>query len=203
MKGVGVVEQLEKLINDEIMAIIPLYMRDKGNSTKIITKTSKDTYIYKRLLTVLKLIASYYMVDLYATRKYCGNLIGVSNIVPIIFNTENIFVPIKTRKPISRNDGSFAYFNSRFINNIETENSDVYIVLEDNVRIKSLQSSKTTQKHINDGKIINKIYKDRTKDVIRESESYYYSESTKPATKADIAVIMNEIMDIKSKLIKN
>lgn len=193
---------VEKLLNDEIMAIIPIYIDMYGNCTRVITLKSQDNYIYKSIKTVLKNLARFYTLDLIASREYYGKIIGISNTVPIPFDRENIFVPLKVRKPIFKNDGSFGYFNLKFINDIKEEKKTVYIILEGNIKVKINQTLKTVDKHIRHGEIIKRVYDRRVDALIKESSNDFYNEYNKPATKGDIALLVNQLMDIKGKLIE-
>jgi len=194
------VDNIEKLIMEGIIGLIPLYIDMKGNSTRVITKENSEVYIYKSIRTVLNIIARYFTLDLNASRKYYGGLIGYSNIVPIPFNRENIFVPIKVRSPISKNDGSFGYFNIANIKGVREKSEGIEIILDGNIFVKSLQSMKSIERHIRDGEIVRKIYQDRGKLIVMEDRSDFYSEFNKPATKGDIAALRSELLDIKSKL---
>lgn len=195
-------DNIEKLLNDEIMAIIPIYIDMYGNCTRIITLKSQNNYIYKSIKTVLKNIARFYTLDLMASREYYGKIIGISNIVPIPFDSENIFIPLKVRKPIFKNDGSFGYFNLKFINDIKEEKNVVYIILEGNIKVRINQTLKTAYKHVRHGEIVKRVYDKRTYGLIKESSDDFYSEYNKPATKGDIAILVNQLMDILRKLVE-
>lgn len=193
-------DDIEKIVKSQILAIIPTYLKMKGNSTKIITKESGDIYIYKSIRTFMSVLAKFFAVDLNAARKYYGQLVGYSNIVPIPFNSDNIFIPVKTRKPLCRNDGSLGYVNLKFIKGVEENSDGVYVVLNSDVKIKSIQKSKTLKKHIRDGNIVKKIYENKNGIVVMESSGDFYTEFNRPATKGDIAVLRSELLAIKSKL---
>ncbi|KPU26440.1 hypothetical protein TR13x_10200 [Caloranaerobacter sp. TR13] len=191
---------VEKLLNDEIMAIIPIYIDMYGNCTKVITLKTQEDYIFKSIKTVLKNIAKFYTLDLMASREYYGKMIGISNIVPIPFDSENIFIPLKVRKPIFKNDGSFGYFNLKFINDIKEEKNEVYIILKGNVKVRINQTLKTAYKHVRHGEIVKRVYDKKTYGLIKESSHDFYNEYNKPATKGDIVFLVNQLMDILKKL---
>lgn len=193
-------KDIEKLIDNGIMAIIPVYLDIKGNSTKVVTLKEGYIYIYKTIQTVIKLIARYFTVDLQSVRKYYGGMIGAKNIVPIPFNKQNIYVPIKVRKPISKNDGSMAYFNLKSIERIEDQGCNTFIILNGGVKVKTLQKKNSVEKQIIRGNLVEKMYNGKIGISVCEDSIDFYEESSKLATKADIAVIRNELLDIKSKL---
>lgn len=200
MKGVGKVDNIEKLFKDGIMAIMPIYIDMYGNCTKVITLKTQENYLFKSVKTVLKNMAKFYALDLMASREYYGKIIGISNTVPIPFDSENIFVPLKVRKPIFKNDGSFGYFNLKFIYDIKEEKSGVYIILEGNIKVRINQTLKTAYKHIRHGEIVKRVYDKKTYGLVRESDYDFYIEYNKPATKGDIVFLMNQLMDILRKL---
>lgn len=187
--------KIEEIVKKNILAIIPVYLKDKGNCTNIIT-SENSLLIKKTINTVLKLLANYFFIDLNASKNYCKKVIGIVNNSPIVFNDENIFVPIKVRKPISRNDGAFGYFNIDCIK-IEEYKDDIYINLDNKYKIKANQKFKTVIKHVNDGKILKEVYSERK---LKINLSKNYMEFDKPATKADILILRNELLDIKSRL---
>lgn len=195
-------KNIEELVSSEIIAILPLYIDMKGNSTKIITKKQNEVYIYKSIKAFITLLAKYFMIDLNSSRKYYGKVIGCTNIVPLPFNKDNVFVPLKVRKPISKNDGSFGYFNIRFVNDIIKKSNKVYVSLEKELFIEILQGIESARKNLRNANIVKQSYCERTGVTVMEEQGFY-GEFNKPATKGDIAVLRSELMDIKIKLLKS
>lgn len=189
-------ENIEKLISNGIMAIIPLYIDMKGNSTKVKVCSSNDLYIYKSIRSVLTLLARYFMINLNASRRHYGRVIGCKNIVPIPFDKNNIFVPLKVRKPISKNDGSFGYFNLNRLKRIDKKENHVQIILENDSAVNIIQSYDSVSKHIKDAKLVKHAYYERSNQVVKETNVDFYKEYNRPATKGDIAALRNEIIDM-------
>lgn len=192
---------IEEIVNDNIIALIPVYVDMKGNSTKIITRKSPDIYIYKTLRTVLKIFAKYFTIDLNASRKYYGELINTTNVVPIPFNNDNILIPTKFRKPIAKNDGSFGYINLNYVENIEERKDGIYILFKGGKEIKSIQNYKVVKKHINDGKLVKKIYSDKQGNIDVQAYDNFYAEYQKPATRGDIVMLKKEILLIRKTIL--
>lgn len=193
---------IEELVSKEIIAIIPLYIDIEGNSTKVITNRQDEEYIYKSIKTFITLLAKYFMIDLNSSRKYYGRIIGSTNIVPLPFDKDNIFVPLKVRKSISKNDGSFGYFNIGFIKDIVEKNSKIFISLEKGHCIEVLQGVETARKNLRNAYIVKQAYYKRNGVTIMEEQGAY-GELNKPATKGDIAALRNELLDIKINLLKS
>ncbi|WP_425448017.1 hypothetical protein [Dethiothermospora halolimnae] len=189
-------DKIDMVIENKIMAIIPVYVENKGNSTKVITAGADITLIYKSIKTVLKIIANYFMTDMRVGKKYYGNLIGATNVVPVVFNNHNIFVPLKTRKPISKNDGSFGYFNLDYIERVEKKNGEIYIILKNDIKVKTILKLKSVKKHIREGKIIKNVCTS-SPDSLSYSREGFYCDFNAPATKGDIAILRNEILSLQ------
>lgn len=196
-------KDIEKIVASEIIAILPLYIDMKGNSTKIITKKQNEIYIYKSIRAFISLLAKYFMVDLNSSRQYYGKIIGSTNIVPLPLNKDNVFAPLKVRKPISKNDGSFGYFNIRFVNEVFKKNNKVYVSLEKELFIEVLQGIESAKKNVRNANIVKQSYCERAGVTVMEEGQGFFCEFDKPATKGDIAVLRNELMDIKIKLLKS
>lgn len=195
-------KSIEELVSNEIIAVLPLYIDMEGNSTKVITKKQNEEYIYKSIKTFIALLAKYFMIDINSSRQYYGKIIGSTNIVPLPFNKDNIFVPLKVRKPISKNDGSFGYFNIRFIKEIIEKNNKVYISLEMENCIEILQGIESARRNLRNAYIVRQAYYKRNGVTVMEEQGFY-GELNKPATKGDIAALRNELMDIKINLLKS
>lgn len=189
-------KNLEKIIKGGIIAMIPVYIESKGNSTKMIFEKYDDLYIYNRIDTVLKLIADYYTVDLRCVRREYGKGIDSKNMIPIPLNKRDVLVQIKTRIPISKNDGSSGYFNLRYIDKVVKKDGSTFIKTTKGNNIKVLNRERTIIKHINEGKLVKQLYNEKMETKIKEEPINYKT----PATKEDIALLIREIVDIKSRL---
>lgn len=187
---------MEKIISEELMAFLPVYIKMKGNFTLLYTAQGGVYHMDKNIRTVLNQLSQIFLVDLKATRKYYGELLSVTNLVPIPFNQDNIFVPLKVRKPLCRNDGSMGYVNIKFIEKVKESNGKTIIHLKDKTTIHSLNSVATANKHIKNGYIVKRLYnKKYNANLVQEYD--FYTEYNKPATKGDIALVIQEIMKIK------
>lgn len=190
--------EMEKYIGEGLMAFVPVYLDMRGNSTILYTSSSGEIEVYKSTRTFLNRLGKYFLLDLKESNKYYGELLGSNNGVPIPFNKDNIFIPIKVRKPISKNDGSLGYVNIKYIEKVGEEDGQGIVYLKSNIKIKSLNTMKTIEKHIKQGYIVEKFYEEKH-GIIYETDDFY-SQSDKPATKGDIALLRQEILSIRETL---
>ena len=110
-----------------------------------------------------------------------------------------IFIPLKVRKPLCKNDGSIGYVNIDYIEKLSVSNGKTIVHFKNKTTIDSLNSIETVNKHIKNGHIVKKLYIERySSNFCREYD--FYTEYNKPATKGDIAFIMHEIMEIKENI---
>ena len=190
---------MEKIVQEELMALIPVYMDMKGNCTSLYTVRGGIYNVEKSIRTILNQLSEYFLVDLKASRKYYGELLFMTNLVPIPFNENNVFIPLKVRKPLCKNDGSVGYINIDYIESVSASNDKTIVHLKNKTTINSLNSIETVNKHIKNGHIVKKLYTERyNSNFCREYD--FYTEYNKPATKGDIAFIMHEIMEIKENI---
>ncbi len=187
---------LESIILEELMAFIPVYMPFEGNCTQIYTKEGGSYSIDRSTKTFLNLLCQYYLMDLQAVRKYYGNLLSMKNLIPIPLTEEDVFIPIKVRKPIGKNDGATGFVNIKYIENVERFHNKVIIKLKNEENINCINSLETVNKHIKNGHIVKKFYGEKQKSILLK-EYDFYEEYNKPATKGDIALLRQEILKLK------
>lgn len=110
---------LENLL--DLDAILPYTGEDGGNYSRLILdrKNEKELVIRNRTKTVLNKLAKYYAIDLYELKRKVGALIGRKNLCPLPFHPGLILMPIKTRIPIIKDEGSIGYINFRKIDNVD------------------------------------------------------------------------------------
>ena len=183
---------LEKIISEELMAFLPVYIESKGNCTSVYTMAGGNYHIEKSLRSFLNQLAEYHIVDLRAVRKYYGESLFIKNLVPIPLNQENIFIPLKVRKPICKNDGSIGYINLKYIEKTTENRGRTTIHLKNKTTINSLNTIETVNNHIKNGNMVRNLYMER-KGLDRVGEYDFFTEYNKPATKGDIALIMERI----------
>lgn len=152
---------MEDILRNGIVAFLPEYIDLKGNCTIIYGKDSKKSIVEKPIKTVIKLIAKFHLLDLNEAKKRYKPLVSSSNLIPIALNKRDVFVPIKTRKPMYKNDGAFGYVNINYIKTVKSKKGATYIYLTNGLIIEALCSPSTVEKHIRNGHVISRCYEDR------------------------------------------
>lgn len=164
---------MQKVLKNELMAILPQYVDNRGNCTILYTKKEQPLILEKNIKSVLRKICKYYMLDLQETKKRYAPLISSPGLVPIPFSRKDIFIPLKTRLPLCKNDGAMGYVNMKHIKNITKSGNTTNIHLVDGTIINCLYSIITVNNHIRDGNIVSRCYLDRAMKVAEEEELVY------------------------------
>ena len=178
---------MERALKNRLIAVIPKYIANQGNCTIIYTEEEKPLILENTITTVMKRIGRHHMVDLDAMKERNGKLINASYPVPINLN-DDVFIPIKVRKPFGKNDKSFGYVNLEYIENTKQENNYTLILLRNQTEIKCLFRKETLNKHISHGNIIKRYYEEQSK-VHNLSRAIKIAEETTTIYESDRTVI--------------
>ena len=188
---------MQDIISKDIIAIVPEYIANKGNCTVVYTNKEK-IIVNMTIRTVIRRLCAHYRMDIRASNRHFGGLISIKNAIPIPLSKDNIFIQVKVRKPIGKDDGSMGYIKLDSIKKIKGLKKDASILLNNGTEIQCDCSHSTIKKHMKHGELIRTLYDDRQSTVNEAMESYIASDT--PATKSDIARIFMMIQDIVNKL---
>ncbi len=189
---------MERTIEKGIEAVLPIYLKDRGNCTVIYTRED-EVILEKTIKTTISNLCKYYHLDLRASNETYGKLLSIKKYPPIPFTHNQIFVPIKTRIPIAKHDGAYGYVNIKAIKKVsQTKSRDNSLLyLSNNRAIEVYSKESTIHKNISKGQVVKKILANESPPMLHEEENLYLAEN-KVATKKDIAMVYKEIMSLKS-----
>ena len=189
---------MKEIIEKGIEAILPVYIEDKGNCTLIYTRED-EVILEKALKSTIRNLCKYYHLDLKASNKTYGDLLSINKQPPIPLSPNQVFVPVKVRKPIVSHDGAYGYINIDSIEKISSRDSsplESTIYLKSKRTIEAICRDITIKKNINKGRLAKKLFSRYDVTAVREDGNYYEIQD-RPATKKDIAMIYKEIMELK------
>jgi len=147
---------------NEIEAMLPVYVKDKGNCTEIITKAA--SFIKTATIeTCTKKMADYYNLSMYHNRINYGQELGITNKVPLVINENLIYIYINVREPMFAHDAAFGLFDANSIDSVYEEDGKAVIELKSGKMIKTRQSVKSVKKGMLDARIAKDIYKEKHK----------------------------------------
>lgn len=153
------ITNFEKIV-PAIVALEPCYGKDGGNATRIYTRNGEVYEDNRRLLTVLKNIASHFNADLTALRENYGKLLGCGQNVPLPLSLSLVFVPLKMRNPQFEQDGATGYVSACAVTAITTtekgeepETARCLIHLAGGFTLPGLYSKRNTEKRLINGRL--------------------------------------------------
>ncbi|MDO5690432.1 MAG: hypothetical protein Q4G61_09300 [Tissierellia bacterium] len=136
----------EFVLKRGVLAIAPKYDQGIGDTTHILLFGGENLCVRRNILTVLKNLGKYYMLDLAECRRYYAEFLGRRKNLPMVYNEENIFVPVRTRQPIGKNDGAMSFVNYRFVQGVE----DSDVIFTDGSRMESFSAHITISNNLRD-----------------------------------------------------
>ena len=104
-----------------IIAIIPLYIKNCGESTLIVTKENFTYIVFKNIKTVIKNLMNFHLIDYKALNEKYKKMLSLKRNIPLVVSDE-IFFKFKIREKISKNDISYAYLNFNYIKDFKNSN---------------------------------------------------------------------------------
>ncbi|NLJ57719.1 MAG: hypothetical protein GX339_02620 [Tissierellia bacterium] len=149
-----------KLNFNEIEAMLPIYVKDKGNCTEIITK--EVSFITNTTIeTCTKRLADYYNISLYYNRLNYGQELGIKNKVPLVINENLIYIYINVRKPMFNHDAAFGLIDVKAIKSLSEKDGKAVIEMNSGRVINLRQSLKTVKKNMLNARIAKELYKEK------------------------------------------
>lgn len=142
---------------ENIVAVEPIYEKGFGDATKIYLENGETIIDKRKINTVLKEIAKTELIDMKQVHELIKKYSSLKKSLPHVFDKNHIYIGIKTRKPICKNDGTLAFVN---LNKIK-ECNDGILYLENGVEIKVLDNKTLVRKKMNDGILCGILVEDR------------------------------------------
>lgn len=189
---------MEEKIRRNILAIIPFYHESLGNCTKLILCEGEEI-VKTTAKTFIKNLCKHYHFDHKASNKYFGDLLSTKTNLPIVFSKDLIYIKLKIREPIGKDDGAMGHFKIQDIKKIIERDGKTLIRLKNNHEISLLCSKSTAEKQLRQGRLVLELL--IKNDQIRVKEDLdYYNLADGPAMKSDIARLYMKLDDIISKI---
>jgi hypothetical protein len=149
---------------EEVAMLIPVYVPDGGDMTKIVLRSGERWYDPRPVPAVLKGIARYFGVDLAALRERYGEILGKRLNVPLPLSPHLVLTPLKMRQPCVPKDGTTGYVTTQWVERVvpNSDRSGCRIVCGD-VAADCLQSAEFAMQQMRHARIVHAFYKQRMK----------------------------------------
>jgi len=163
---------MKELIMKNILAMIPAYVNGEGNCTLIYIEDGNSEIVKYSIRTVIRKFCAHYRLDLKASNRQFKEKFNINCGIPIPISKDKIYIQVKVRAPIGKDDGAMGFIRLDAIKGICGTKGEATILLKNGVEIKSLCSQKTIKKNINIGELAMKLYEDEIMRAMESIENY-------------------------------
>lgn len=181
---------MRELVQKKIIAMLPHYTGEGANFTRVLLLDGEEVLLQKTIHSTLKCLCQYYHYDLTASNRTCGEMLNIKKTPPIPINENMIFIALKTRTPIGKDDGAYSYINIEMIKKIQGEK--VHFKNGDHLKVNCTQ--KTIEKNIKQAKLLKEMMQTR-QIVIREKEATYIKEIE--SLKIDLETVYRKFQELE------
>lgn len=185
-------------IEQDILAILPTYRGDKGNCTLILREDGQQI-VGRTVKTVIKKICKHHHIDLRAANETYGSLLNLKTNIPLVISPERIFVQLKVREPVGKDDGAMGFFKLGGIDEVINREGVAIVRLRNKTEVGCICSADNVRSQISKGKLAKELYGSIRTQTVQESLEYYHSKDG-PAMKSDIARLYMKLDDLLLKL---
>lgn len=185
-------------IDQDFLAILPAYRGDFGNCT-LIVREDGQFIVGRTLRTVIRKICQHHHIDLKSANSYYGQMLSQRTGIPLAVSPERIYIQLKTREPVGKDDGAMGYFRLSSIKDVSENNGAALVRLQNMTDIACLCTAENVKKQISNGKLVRELYGGLQSEIVRESLEYYHNKDG-PAMKSDIARLYMKLDDLLLKL---
>lgn len=134
-----------------VVALVPVYEAGVGDVTRIYFDEGSRTEPLK-ISSVAKRICAGRFIDYEELRLCVHEASGIRNMIPLLLE-EDVLVPFKVRKPLTKNDRSFGYFSLMSLKELKCVEEGVEIRMENGAVLNAICSKQTLEKHIRAAKL--------------------------------------------------
>lgn len=134
-----------------VVALVPVYETGVGDVTEIYFDEGQRTEPLK-ISSVVKRICAGRFIDYEELRLCVHEASGIRNMIPILLE-EDVLIPFKVRKPLTKNDRSFGYFSLERMREVKASDNGAEIRMENGIVLHAVCSKQTVEKHIRAGKL--------------------------------------------------
>lgn len=143
----------------QITGLIPFYSSDGENSTCILLNDGSKIYKACSIKKYIHHLLYKLHLDPKAVKHWTYEVIGTKLNTPIIIDNEFIFLPVKLRKSVGKQDGCFGYINIKDIKSFD----DYSLLLCTGEILPTLSPKSYIQKKQHDAKLLSYAYLDYKK----------------------------------------
>ncbi|MDO5755592.1 MAG: hypothetical protein Q4P28_05105 [Tissierellia bacterium] len=147
-------------------ALCPVYQDNYGDIVHIILDNGEIKRTNRKIGTIFKLMAQNQMQDIQLIRTNVQKLLQRKRNIPVVLGPDDIYIPIKTRKPLTKRDPCYSYIRMKAIKSYGFHT----IQLKSKRRISTLYNKKQTEEAIIRGRCA-KVLMDYRQEIFNQMEN--------------------------------
>ncbi|MGI6467576.1 MAG: hypothetical protein ACOX0Q_00835 [Syntrophomonadaceae bacterium] len=130
-------------VKEQVIGIVPSY-EETGDLTRILLEEGEHFWEKRSVGTIIKALARCYLVDLKEQKGRLQDFFQRRKLLPFYLSNSRVFIPVKVRKALIKNDACYGYINWRYVESITKQDSGGTVIkMRHNLVLNSLSS--TTQ----------------------------------------------------------
>lgn len=138
---------MDNIIKEDILLFKPIYTKDKGDCTKVVLENKESFILNVSITSFIKALYKEYKVSYSDSNNYYSELLHTKNLLPIVINSNKVYMPYKCRVPFIKNDRAFGYIKYAAIDKLYKLNGKTCIRLKNSMTIDSLSSLNSLNIH--------------------------------------------------------
>lgn len=184
-----------KKIAHKLAAIIPIYDSHGQNCTKLVSIKGQERTEAFRVRTVMARIFDYYCMNGEAYRKKMHRILGKKQ-VPVKFGPDQIYIYVKLRQPIGRDDGAFGWVNYCEIDQVLPKAEGLaHLRLASGYDLPTLESPEALERKLRLAQLVDEILPNDRKDTDFDGSPH------RPATQKDILRLLQKMEGLEAILL--
>lgn len=180
-------------------AYIPCY--EGGNAVRAVTKDAQIKIFDKSMKSLVRNLLRESSVDTGWLRENMLDASGKIKIMPIPISLDTVLVPVKMRKALCQNDGSYGYVDLSQIKEVLGD-KDAVVILKSGFEISCTESAKAVKNRmwLSDSIREKFVYRMMGDNSLKEGIKRIGQEYGEAATKGDIVILAYEILKLVDRM---
>jgi len=146
----------------EVDAVIPTYDKNGANISYLILSDGEKVFVDCSVREFLTEWLACFKLTLHGCHTWAKFTNKQSKLNPILVNKDIIMLPVKTRKSVSTNDGSYAYVKHSSV----VDTSQKKIIFTSGASINYISKCLTVDNKMKDALLLQYIHIDETKNLL-------------------------------------
>jgi len=128
-------------VKERVIGIVPSY-EETGDLTRVLVEEGDHLWERRSVLAIKRALARCYLVDLKEQKRYLQDFFKRRKLLPFYLSNARVFIPVKVRKALIKNDACYGYIDWRYVESITRQDTGGTVIkMRNNLVLNSLSSS--------------------------------------------------------------